>query len=131
MKKISKIVAMGAFAVILASNVAYANSTSYDFRLPATGSKHTSDVNKQTNEKSQTNDVNYLGWEGTEINCWTCSTDDDELTSKASFSETGNVYMYMPQNLANDYVGNPVNMKLKTSTSTMHKCDISGEFDPN
>ncbi|OOM82426.1 hypothetical protein CLPUN_01280 [Clostridium puniceum] len=131
MRKISKMVAIAAFGIILASNAAYAASTDYSFQLPSRGSKTTNDVYKQTRGRVATNNATYVGWAGTEINCWTCSTDNDELSAKSSYSKTGTVNMYMDQSSANDYIGNPVNMKIKTSTTTMHACDVRGSFDPN
>jgi len=131
MKKISKMVSILAFGVILASNAAYAASTDYNFQLPSTGSKYTNDVYKQTVSKVTTNDATYIGWEGSEIDCWTCSTDNKVLSAKSTYSDTGTVSMYMAQSLANDYIGNPVNMKIKTSTSTMHACNVRGSFDPS
>lgn len=131
MKKVSKMVAVVAFGIILASNAAYAASTDYNFQLPSRGSKTTNDVYKQTRGRATTNNATYVGWEGTEINCWVCSTDDDKLSAKSSYSKPGSVSMYMDASLASDYIGHPVNMKIKTSTTTMHACDVRGSFDPN
>lgn len=131
MKKISKICSICIIGIMAMSSIAHASSVDYSFRLPATGDRSTHNAYKETNDKYATNDVDYLGWEGSKILCWVCDNDGGKISSKSSFEETGVVDMYMEQSLATENKGSYVFMKLKTSAATIHTCDINGEFDPS
>ena len=132
MKKVSKIVTATVASLLVFSSLAFARETnwdnyiSYDFTVPATNYATSDAITKQTDSTGLLNDVKYFGWEGSTLYSWVYK--NGNISSRTDIEDTGNHYMYLMQSVAKDYKGKTVRLKIKTSTTTMHECDIRGYF---
>lgn len=130
-KSLKRIIVFSVLGVMLTSQLAFAGTTYFDFRLPSTGSMSTNSVTKETASSNPYADISYFGWGGSGIDCWMYSSEGDgQLTSRANFSGTGRVNMWMVGDMASWYVGHPVHMNIKTDEHTWHECDVEGVFNP-
>ncbi|MBD7909977.1 hypothetical protein [Clostridium cibarium] len=132
MKKISKIVATTVVGLLAFSGLANVKAadwnayTNYDIRVPQFNYATTEAVHKTTNSTEMKNFVNSFGWSGSTIYTWVYK--NSELSARTDVTGTGSYSMRIAQNLANQYRGGYIRLKLKTSPTTMHACDVSGEF---
>lgn len=134
MKKISKIITATVASLMVCSSLVYArnidqnNYRDYDITLPSTGYSLTNAVTKSTDSTDMKDQVDYFGWTGSTVNSWVYSSKDGNLSARTDITKATGYTMRISQSLATEYVGNDIRLKLKTSTTTMHECDIRGTF---
>lgn len=121
-------------AVLISSNIAFAApcSVSYEFRLPATGSRWTKTATKVTKSDVAKNNCTFFGWPGSEVDCWVINSEDGrQLSGVKAFYKAGLVDMEYYSGFGTAYWGYDLQMQIKTGPNTWHECDVFGDFNPS
>ena len=113
----------------MAKSTDYYNGVKYYITVPATNYATSDAVKKTTNSPDMVNDVTYFGWEGSTVYSWVFKNSD--LSSRTDITGTHPYNMRISQDFADKYKNQTVRLKLKTSTTTMHACDVNGKFYPD